>query len=113
VSEAELHRSRGLLHRAEGRMLAAETSFRQGIEVARRQRALLLELRSATALAELVLAEGRAGEASGLLRGVLGRFSQGEGVPVLARARRLLADADPEAPARAAGSGGERRTPVR
>ena len=64
VSEAELHRSRGLLHLAvEGESLAAEACFRQGIEVARGQQALLLELRSATALAELLAGEERAGEA--------------------------------------------------
>ncbi|MBD0289759.1 MAG: AAA family ATPase [Thermoleophilia bacterium] len=107
VSEAELHRSRGLLHLAEGRRSAAEASFRQAVEVAHGQQALLLELRAATSLAELLLAEGRGGEASGLLRGVLARFRQGEGVPVLARARRLLAESLAERRARVEGSGGE------
>ncbi len=91
VSEAELHRSRGLLHLAgEGESLMAEACFRRGIEVARRQQALLLELRSATALAELLAGEGRAGEARVLLEDVIGRFTQGLGTPVLQNASDLL-----------------------
>lgn len=91
VSEAELHRSRGLLHLAgNAGSAAAEASFRRGIEVAHRQQALLLELRSATALAELLVGEERAGEARVLLEEVTGRFTQGLGTPVLQRASDLL-----------------------
>ena len=91
VSEAELHRSRGLLHLAgKGESVAAEACFRQGIEVARRQQALLLELRSATALAELLAGEERAGEARVVLEDVTGRFTQGLGTPVLQSASDLL-----------------------
>ena len=91
VSEAELHRSRGFLHLADnGDALAAEACFRHGIDVARRQQALLLELRSVTALAELLVAEGRAGEAQLLLEDVTGRFTQGHGTPVLQNASALL-----------------------
>ena len=91
VSEAELHRSRGLLHLAvEGESLAAEACFRQGIEVARGQQALLLELRSATALAELLAGEERAGEARLLLEDVTGRFTQGLETKVVRNATDLL-----------------------
>lgn len=91
VSEAELHRSRGLLHLAgKGESAAAEACFRRGIEVARRQQALLLELRSATALAELLASEERAGEARVLLEDVTGRFTQGRGTAVLQDASDLL-----------------------
>ena len=91
VSEAELHRSRGLLHLTDkGASAAAEACFRRGIEVARRQQALLLELRSATALAELLAAEERAGEARVLLEDVTGRFTQGWGTRVLQDAGDLL-----------------------
>jgi class 3 adenylate cyclase/tetratricopeptide (TPR) repeat protein len=91
VSEAELHRSRGLLHLAgEGESVTAEACFRRGIEVARRQQALLLELRSATALAELLAGEERTGEARVLLEDVTGRFTQGLGTPVLQNASDLL-----------------------
>jgi hypothetical protein len=91
VSEAELHRSRGLLHLAgEGESLMAEACFRRGIEVARGQQALLLELRSATALAGLLADQGRAGEAHVLLEDVIGRFTQGLGTPVLQSASDLL-----------------------
>ncbi|HSC91414.1 MAG TPA: adenylate/guanylate cyclase domain-containing protein [Gaiellaceae bacterium] len=92
VCEAELHRSQGVLLLAgEGDRPAAERSFRQGIDVARRQGALLLELRSATALAELLAGDGRAGAARALLEDVTGRFTQGLGAPVLRDARGLLA----------------------
>ena len=91
VSEAELHRSRGLLHLAvKDESLAAEACFRRGIEVARRQQALLLELRSATALADLLASKERAGEARVLLEEVTGRFTQGLGTPVLRNANDLL-----------------------
>lgn len=91
VSEAELHRSRGLLHLAEdGNEAQAEASFRRGIDVASARRALLLELRSATALAELLAAQGRGEEARALLEEVNGRFDEGQDTPVLAGARRVL-----------------------
>jgi predicted ATPase len=91
VSEAELHRSRGLLHlAANDESVTAEACFRQGIEVARRQQALLLELRSATALAELLAGEERPEEARVLLEDVTGRFTQGLGTPVLRNANDLL-----------------------
>jgi tetratricopeptide (TPR) repeat protein len=91
VSEAELHRSRGLLHLAgDGESAAAEACFRRGIEVARSQKALLLELRSATALAALLVAEGRPAEARVLLEDVTGRFTQGQGTAVFQDASRLL-----------------------
>ena len=91
VSEAELHRSRGLLHLAGKReSVAAEACFRRGIEVARGQQALLLELRSATALAGLLAGEERAEEARVLLEAVTGRFTQGFGTPVLQNASDLL-----------------------
>jgi hypothetical protein len=58
--------------------------------LARRQQALLLELRSATALADLLAAKERAGEARVLLEEVPGRFTQGLGTPVLRNANDLL-----------------------
>ena len=93
VSEAELHRSRGVLHLlADGDAAEADACFRRGIDVARRQHALLLELRSATALAELWAEQGRVEEARALLGGVTGRFAGGADAPVLRRAGRLLAE---------------------
>jgi class 3 adenylate cyclase/tetratricopeptide (TPR) repeat protein len=91
VCEAELHRSRGLLHLAgDGEPAAAEAYFRRGIDVARRQQALLLELRSTTTLAELLLAGDRAGEARSLLEDVTRRFAQGNGTAVFDDAIALL-----------------------
>ena len=91
VSEAELYRSRGLLQLAEnGDRRAAEASLRRGLEVARGQQALLLELRSATSLAELLSHEGEAGEARTLLADVRGRFTEGHGTPVLQTASALV-----------------------
>lgn len=91
VSEAELHRVRGLLHVAEDADSAvAEACFRRAIEVARRQEALLLELRSTTALAELLIREQRAPEGRALLGDVIDRFTQGGGTRLLESARELL-----------------------
>ena len=91
VSEAELYRSRGLLHLADsGTAVAAEECFRRGIEVAHEQGALLLELRSATALAELLARENRVEEGRALLADVASRFTQGQGTPVLRSANAFL-----------------------
>ncbi|MDQ3859272.1 MAG: hypothetical protein M3327_12660 [Actinomycetota bacterium] len=107
VSEAELHRSRRLLHFASNAgSAAAEASFRHGIDVARRQQALLLELRSATALAEVLAGEKRASEARVLLEGVIDRFTQGQGIGVLDRARELLAQLGGAGEEGLAGTGG-------
>ena len=92
VSEAELHRSRGLLLAATGNAVAAESSFRVGVEVARRQQALLLELRSTQALAGLLARENRTEEARLLVARVTDRFTEGHGTPVFQSAKALLSE---------------------
>jgi class 3 adenylate cyclase/predicted ATPase len=90
VSEAELYRSRGLLLAQSGDSLAAEVSLRQGIEIAQRQHALLLELRATTVLADLLANESRAEEARILVSDATARFTQGRTTPVLKSARALV-----------------------
>lgn len=89
VSEAELHRARGVVHLAENAADEAEACFRRGIEVARGQEALLLELRSATALAELWAKDDRVNDARVLLDEITGRFTDGWETPVLLDAVEL------------------------
>jgi class 3 adenylate cyclase/tetratricopeptide (TPR) repeat protein len=94
VSEAELHRARGLIHLSvDDSAEEAEVCFRRGIEVAAGQGALLLELRSATALAELWTGQERSEEARALLDDLVGRFDGGYDTPVLGKARALLEEA--------------------
>jgi class 3 adenylate cyclase/tetratricopeptide (TPR) repeat protein len=91
VSEAELHRARGVIYLAgDPRPVEAEACFERAIEVARGQEALLLELRAATALAELRAGQGRLEEAGKLLEGITGRFVEGVDTPVIRKARELL-----------------------
>jgi class 3 adenylate cyclase/predicted ATPase len=101
VSEAELYRSRGLLLAETGELLAAEDNLRQGIEVARSQHALLLELRATTALANL-LADDRAEEGHLLLADVMARLAQGAGTPVFRSAATILSSLSDKASAAAA-----------
>ena len=60
ASEAELHRLKGelLLARSPSDQAEAETSFREAIDVARRQSAKSWELRAATSLARLWQKQG-------------------------------------------------------
>jgi class 3 adenylate cyclase/tetratricopeptide (TPR) repeat protein len=91
VCEAELHRARGVIHlTGDARPHEAEACFRRGIEVARGQAALLLELRSATSLAELWTGQNRREEARVLLDDITGRFADGWEAPVLLKPRELL-----------------------
>jgi streptomycin 6-kinase len=92
VSEAELHRSRGLLLAATGDAVGAESSFRAGVEVARHQQALLLELRSTNALASLLVRENRKEEARAVVADVTERFTQGRRTPVFQSATAILSE---------------------
>jgi class 3 adenylate cyclase/tetratricopeptide (TPR) repeat protein len=89
-SEAELHRIRGSLLVAVGDPVAAETSFRRAIAVARRQNAKVQELRAALDLARLWRDQGRRTEARDLLAPIYGWFTEGFDTPVLQEAKALL-----------------------
>jgi TOMM system kinase/cyclase fusion protein len=65
--------------------------LREAVRWARLGGALLFELRATRALAELLVAEGRGGDARTMLEDVLGRFGDGEDHPDLAAARATLA----------------------
>jgi class 3 adenylate cyclase/predicted ATPase len=90
--EAELHRLRGelLLARSDRDPVAAGAAFQRALMVARDQSARLWELRAATSLARLWLAQGRCVEARDLLAPVYGWFTEGFHMPDLQEARALL-----------------------
>ncbi|WP_394831571.1 helix-turn-helix transcriptional regulator [Pendulispora rubella] len=71
----------------------AEAVLKTSLEIARRQRALAWELRSATTLAELWIRRDRRAEAFALLSAVHGRFTEGFDTPDLVRAAAVLRDA--------------------
>jgi class 3 adenylate cyclase/predicted ATPase len=91
-AEAELHRVKGdlLLARTPADPAGAEASFRDALEVARRQSAKSLELRSATSLARLWQQQGRKDEAHELLAPVYDWFTEGFDTRDLKEAKVLL-----------------------
>jgi predicted ATPase len=91
-AEAELHRVKGelLLARSPSDQAAAETSFHQAIDIARRQSAKSFELRAATSLARFWLSQGRKDEARELLAPVYDWFTEGFDTRDLKDAKALL-----------------------
>ena len=92
VWEAEIHRLRGMARLAGGSAdeMGAVTCFRKGVEVARSQGAKLLELRSATSLAELWYKTGQEDDARQLLQPLYESFSEGFDTKDLKTAETLL-----------------------
>ena len=89
----ELHRLKGVLLLQQdmpGAMAAAESCFLAGLEVARRQQARILELRSATSLARLMRQQGQSTAARDLLGPLYGWFTEGFDTPDLGAAKDLL-----------------------
>jgi len=84
----ELHRLKGLLA-CEDRA-AAEQQFRCALDIARRQRSMLWQLRAATSLARLLRDQGKLDEARNLLGPVYGRFTEGFDTPDLKQAAAML-----------------------
>ena len=68
----------------------ADRRYRLALDIARRQRALTLELKASTSLARLRVAEGQGEQARALLAPVYARFSEGFDVVDLREARALL-----------------------
>lgn len=89
--DAELDRLKGetLLHE-HGSEAEAEGRFLRALQVARRQGARSLELRSATSLARLRRSQGRAAECEALLEPLYERFTEGHQTPDLRESRLLL-----------------------
>lgn len=92
--EAELLRLRGevLLARGTGHEAEAETCFRRGLEIARRQGARAWELRLATSLAKRLAGSGRRAEGLDLLSSVHAWFTEGLDTADVCQAKTLLAE---------------------
>jgi class 3 adenylate cyclase/tetratricopeptide (TPR) repeat protein len=88
--EAETQRVRGELFLLMQDHGAAETSFRDAINVARQQSAKLWELRASTSLARLWRDQGKCTEARDLLAPIYGWFTEGFDTPDLKEAKGLL-----------------------
>ncbi len=88
--EAELHRLRGDLLNATGDPSAAERSYHQALEVARRQSAKLLELRASISLARLWCSQDKRTKARDLLAPIYGWFTEGFDTPDLEEAKAVL-----------------------
>ena len=88
--DAELHRLRGELLLRVPEVEEAEAAFRQALEIARRQGALMYELRATTSLARLLRDRNRAAEARQLLGDLYGTFGEGFTSRDLREARQLL-----------------------
>jgi predicted ATPase len=95
--QAELYRLRGefLLRQgpADVACRAAEASFRQALDIARRQQARSLELRAAMSLTRLYQAQGRQAEARPILEECYRWFTEGFDTHDLQEARLLLEEA--------------------
>jgi ATP/maltotriose-dependent transcriptional regulator MalT len=81
---------RGRLAQLDGDDSGAESAYREAIEIANRQGALLFALRAATSLAQLCHTQGRSGEADAVLRPIYDRFVEGFDWPDLIQARTVL-----------------------
>ncbi|ETW94885.1 hypothetical protein [Candidatus Entotheonella palauensis] len=90
--EAELHRLKGelLLIRGISDELQAEKSFRQALDIARRQQIKSRELRAAMSLSRLWQSQGKQSEARQLLAEVYHEFTEGFDTPDLQEAKTLL-----------------------
>jgi predicted ATPase len=91
---AEVHRVDGriALKQPEPDRVRAEACFLQAIEVARNQEARIAELRAATDLARLWRDTAARKDPRGLLEPILTMIEGGEAMPVVRRARALLAN---------------------
>jgi tetratricopeptide (TPR) repeat protein len=90
IFEAELHLVRGDLLNATGDQAAAERSYHQTLDVARRQSAKFWELRGATNLARFWRDQGKYAEARDLLAPVYDWFTEGFDTLDLKEAKALL-----------------------
>jgi predicted ATPase len=92
--EAELHRQRGewlLAHRHSERA-EAEACFQRALEIARKQRARVWELRAAASLSRVWQRQGKRAQAHDLLSPVYGSFTEGLDTPDLRDAQVLLGE---------------------
>ncbi len=92
AAERELYRVKGelLLIRDPPDEVEAERCFRTAIDIARRQKARLLELRATTSLARLLKRQGKRDEARAMLAEIYGWFTEGFEFADLKDAKALL-----------------------
>jgi adenylate cyclase len=91
--EAELYRLKGeALLLAGTDRTAAEAYLRSAIEVARRQQAVILELRAATSLYRALAHRGTGADAGDLVACALGRIQGGDATRDVCEARAVLAE---------------------
>jgi len=90
--ESEIHRLKGELLLSAGNDEAAAQSFRDAIELARRQSAKSWELRATTSLARLLAKQDRRDEARAMLGEIYGWFTEGFDTADLKDAKALLDD---------------------
>jgi predicted ATPase len=90
--EAELYRLKGklLLARSSENQAEAEACIRQSLDIARRQQAKSLELRTAMSLSRLWQGQGKRTEARQLLAEIYGWFTEGFDTADLKEAKALL-----------------------
>ena len=88
--EAELYRIRGNLFVSQGKNKEAESCYFQAIDIAKKQGAKSLELRSVIQLAELCYQNGMPSEGIRLLDEIMGFFSEGYHTKDLNSAKILL-----------------------
>jgi predicted ATPase len=88
--EADMYRRKAEFLTTVGDRVAAETSFLQAIDVARRQNAKLFELQAASSLARLWRDQGKRAEARDLLGPIYNWFTEGFDAPDLKDAEALL-----------------------
>jgi len=88
--EADLDRLKGQILLRQGRSQAAEELYREALDIAKKQKAKLWELRAALSLARLRRDYGRRTEAHNLLAPIYGWFSEGFDTPDLKEAKALL-----------------------
>jgi DNA-binding winged helix-turn-helix (wHTH) protein/tetratricopeptide (TPR) repeat protein len=95
--EADLHRTRGELLRLAAMDTEAEKCFRAAIDVAREQRAKMLELRAIVSLTRLCQGTNSRKEAHGLLAQAYGWFTEGFETHDVRDARSLIEELAPRA----------------
>jgi hypothetical protein len=80
-----------LLLQAGGKSEVAEKRLRAALATAHDRGALALELRAAADLRRMELASGRTGDAAGILRSTVAKFTEGHDLPDLRDTIELLA----------------------
>jgi predicted ATPase len=90
--EAELHRMKGewLLAHRQSEPAEAELCFERALAVAQKQNARTFQLRAATSLARLWLAQGKRDKARDLLAPIYNWFTEGLDTPILREAKMTL-----------------------